>query len=415
MILRKWCAVGTPVLWISVVGHLVTNLQAVRLADADDLSNNPLTKLKLTEEDKKHMNRIASQVPQSLLDAISKAPRSEVDPEITCDAPDKVKSADDPVYDAKSAKGSCGDVSGMNGGKEVSHASTVRFRTVAKLFNLTSKHMVLDYGAGCGHQIDEVARIHGAGAVAFDQVKGAAQWAKDNLRYLKDYCVGTGTNMPFKGELFDFVLSNGVLGNLKIEDQCDLMRGKILDILKPGGCAWFGYLGNKGNGKPGGGSDSFMTVPMSTFLRDACIPQDSVQGPWVLNDLYLFGKSIYGPQPQARDDSYSVFFCKPAGGQQPPAPEESPSDVKAKKSEQPVKPAETANEVKRADNSEKKPPEDALAPEPEPTPENDYHRSFFDRKKISDAAEDAVEAQEKAVEKAKAEGLPDAHEFDTDD
>eukprot|EP00929_Paragymnodinium_shiwhaense_P024869 TRINITY_DN15184_c0_g2_i1.p1 TRINITY_DN15184_c0_g2~~TRINITY_DN15184_c0_g2_i1.p1 ORF type:complete len:382 (+),score=101.58 TRINITY_DN15184_c0_g2_i1:98-1243(+) len=288
-------------------------VRAMRLAESESgsASANPLKNLEFTDEEKDLYSRIRDAVPASLLRAVDNAPTGSDDLSVTCENKDKVDSADNPVYDDKFSKGHCDGKNGMNGGEQVSHGSLFRFLTVAHMFKLKSGHTVLDYGAGCGHQIDEVCRRHSCKAAAFDQIKGAADWAKKSLSHLKEYCVATGTNMPFKNETFDFVMSHGVLGNLKVEEQCELVSKKIPSILKPGGCAWFGYLGNRGNGEPDGATSSFVSVPIGTFLRDACIKKGALQGPWILPDSYLFGMSIWNTTyPNPLESSYSMFFCK---------------------------------------------------------------------------------------------------------
>lgn len=285
----------------------------MRLGDAD--TSNPLSNLNFTKGDNHHFSKIVELVPGALLKAVEEKGKHQAKEtkDVSCWEYKKGKDTpDQQEYDNIVKSGRCETVSGVNSNDMVSHASMVRFRTVAKLFKVQKRDTVLDYGAGCGHQIDEVCRHHGCTGVGVDMTPGSAEYAKKNLKHIKDYCVGTHESMRFNNETFDFIFVSGVVGHLKPEEQCTLLGKTFLNFLKPGGCAWIGGLGSKeGASEP----YTWQEVPEQTFLKDDCIKHGTVKGPWVMNDQYLFGTSIYQTtnisSMDGRENSYSAFYCKP--------------------------------------------------------------------------------------------------------
>merc|ERR1719409_334130 len=295
--------------------------RGVRLIESD----NPLEGLKNTNGDDAFYKRIELAVPGGLLKTIAdKLNAGDGGEEPKCwPNPDKLSGSLETTQKKHNAIAEvrCGTKRGVNADEKVSHASMFRFKTVAHLFRLNKNHTILDYGAGCGHQADELARMFSCKSFAMDHAKAAQTWAKGNLKHLTDFCLGTQDDLNFTTESFDFIFSNGAVGQMTVEDQCHAIGVTFMSFLKPGGCAWFGGLGNKKlKDTKKNAIFTWTDVPQQTFMKTACIDKTKIQGPWIMNDNYLFGTSVYSPTDMNnmtyRENSYSVFVCKPGENQE---------------------------------------------------------------------------------------------------
>merc|ERR1719217_271237 len=103
----------------------------------------------------------------------------------------------------------------MDGGVDGPMGARFKTRAVAKLMGMKKGTSVLDWGAGCGHELDLIGKEVGVVGVAMDLVAANAEWAKKNLAHIKDFCAVEGSTLPFKDETFDFVMCNGALHHLK--------------------------------------------------------------------------------------------------------------------------------------------------------------------------------------------------------
>lgn len=199
-------------------------------------------------------------------------------------------------YFTRSFWNHCDSAKGMWFGEGSQPVAIYKYETVAQLFGLGKMHVVLDWGAGCGHQIDLVAGKTHCSAVGLDLVPANAKWAMSHLSHIKSFRVADGSSLPFQDNTFDAILSNAALYHLASqEDQCMAAKGEILRVLKPQGCAWFGWLGS---------DDAEPRIPKE-FWRECFKGTSAVAAAFTEQDL--FGVSEYGDQ-----HAYSLFFCKQA-------------------------------------------------------------------------------------------------------
>lgn len=277
------------------------NLGFVQGSQGRDTRVNPLDSVQATTV--KTVDAVRAALPDDFLqgvDALKVKPRLQP-AEIPC--PRKTAKATDVIdstskYFAESDHGHCEAANGM-WQSDMSAITLAKYNLVAELFSLRKGSRVLDWGAGCGHSLDRIAKDHGFTAVGVDLVPSNAKWAMANLGNLAAFCAADGSDLPFPNNFFDAVVSNAALYHISTkEEQCTVLKKQFLRVLRPGGCAWVGW--NKG--------DDDNPVPKEFWSSDQCLGgHDGVAAVTTLAEKAGFGVTEHGT-----DAAYSIFLCKKA-------------------------------------------------------------------------------------------------------
>jgi len=204
-------------------------------------------------------------------------------------------------YLARNEAGGCLQSQGMWLSKRVAPVIRYKYEAVGSLFGLSRGSKVLDWGAGCGHAIDLLAGKQGFDAYALDLVEANAVWAKSHLKHIGSFCAMDGSTLHFPDESMDAVLSNGALVHADGEDaQCRIIRDQVLRVLRPGGCAWFGFNGFVDT------TDCGEAAPQAFWdAHGPCFKDRKDVVVTTAKEMGLFGFSEYD-----RPDTYSIFMCK---------------------------------------------------------------------------------------------------------
>lgn len=172
---------------------------------------------------------------------------------------------------------------------DVSQIHRYKYNVVAELMGLRRGYRVLDWGAGCGHNLDLIAKERGFEGIAVDLVSANAEWGQQHLQHLQSFCAMNGANLTFPENTFDAVVSNAALYHMG-DAQCTIVRDQILRVLRPGACAWFGWQESH-------------HLPQSYWLSDkCCIGKEHVV--YAVAEKQVFSVSEYN------EDRYSLFVCK---------------------------------------------------------------------------------------------------------
>jgi len=179
-------------------------------------------------------------------------------------------------------------------GDQTAPSIRYKYETVAQLFKLSKGMRVLDWGAGCGHQLDLIAGEYGFDAVGMDLVKSNTDWALKHLKNLDNFCTVDGSGgIPFGEESFDAVVSNAALYHVdSFDHQCTIVRDEVPKVLVPGGCAWFGWQGAQERATP------------EDWQK--CIGSNSTN----LVGAAIMEKAIFGTSEYDNNASFSLFVCK---------------------------------------------------------------------------------------------------------
>lgn len=201
-------------------------------------------------------------------------------------------------YKERVEAGSCTKASGMWNPDASEVPSIIRYKVeiVAELFGLRPGMQVLDWGAGCGHSLDLIAGELGFDAVAFDLVAENVAWGRKHLQHIHNFCTLDGSSaLPYGPGTFNAVLSNAALYHLTSATmQCASIK-EVKRILRPGGCAWFGWLGHE---------DADYPVSPEYFTGEGgCFDKLGLIGV-AFNEIKLFGETEHH-----MTQAYSLFFC----------------------------------------------------------------------------------------------------------
>jgi len=201
-------------------------------------------------------------------------------------------------YFHRAKGGHCNVAKGMWKDASVVPALRCKYEAVANLFKLSANDVVLDWGAGCGHALDIIAKEYSLLALGLDLVDENVEWATDNMKHIKKTCLTDGSDLSFiKADSLDAFLSNGAVHHLPQTSQCRLMKDHVLRVLRPGGCAWFGWQGVEGSGsEPAVNED---------FWRSECFSLGEASV-FTENELKAFGTNEF-----KSSNAYSLFVCKP--------------------------------------------------------------------------------------------------------
>eukprot|EP00929_Paragymnodinium_shiwhaense_P122070 TRINITY_DN94605_c0_g1_i1.p1 TRINITY_DN94605_c0_g1~~TRINITY_DN94605_c0_g1_i1.p1 ORF type:complete len:370 (-),score=112.36 TRINITY_DN94605_c0_g1_i1:78-1187(-) len=220
-------------------------------------------------------------------------------------------------YTERADDGKCNEPKGMWNSESAAAVLRYKYEVISKMFGLKKGYRVMDWGAGCGHQLALVAKAYDFKGVGIDLVEQNEKWAKEHMPGdLEQFCTVDGSGvLPFAKESFDLVMSNAALYHLKgFEAQCDVLKRQVPHVLVPGGCAWFGWLGS---------SDSSSSGTISPEEMMGCFSETDLIAA-AFNEQDVFGTAEYDDK-----NSYSVILCKPG------ASGEGKTDGDATKAEEP--------------------------------------------------------------------------------
>lgn len=149
-------------------------------------------------------------------------------------------------YLERAAAGACNEARGMWASDAAAPATVCKLRGAARLAGVGRGSRVLDLGAGCGHQLHHLVASFGVQGVGVELIDENVAWARQRFPgEFEAFCAADITSphgLPFlPNASFDFIYSNAVLREMPLGYQCAVAR-LSLRLLKPGGCAWFGFL-----------------------------------------------------------------------------------------------------------------------------------------------------------------------------
>jgi len=204
-------------------------------------------------------------------------------------------------YGARNAGEGCLSPKGMWLTNGVAPVVRYKFEIVAQLMGLKAGFKVLEWGAGCGHAMDIVASRYGFEAATVDLIEANAAWTRSNMNSIQHACGMDGSKLAFKQGQFDAVLSNAALVHAPgRKAQCRILRDQVLPVLRPGGCAWFGFNGFLDT------DDSGQAPSPDFWARDGpCFAST-----WDVSVTTIQEQSLFGFSEYDRRDSYSIFMCR---------------------------------------------------------------------------------------------------------
>jgi SAM-dependent methyltransferase len=113
--------------------------------------------------------------------------------------------------------------------------------TMAKAGPYLPGQLVLDWGAGCGHQATYMTKTFGVRVVGLDLNSAAIEWAKEHS-FGRFVGPTDGTDLSWApDESFDHFYSFATVYYVKPNAMCNFGR-EVIRILKPGGTALFGWM-----------------------------------------------------------------------------------------------------------------------------------------------------------------------------
>eukprot|EP00747_Dinoflagellata_sp_TGD_P169755 gnl/TRDRNA2_/TRDRNA2_199585_c0_seq1.p1 gnl/TRDRNA2_/TRDRNA2_199585_c0~~gnl/TRDRNA2_/TRDRNA2_199585_c0_seq1.p1 ORF type:complete len:301 (+),score=21.15 gnl/TRDRNA2_/TRDRNA2_199585_c0_seq1:2-904(+) len=244
------------------------------MLDTDARKNaNPLASVSFDDVHCSDASSIASALPPPMRSALrslqlqnTSVSHGRVFGALPCSAPKGVRPKDRSTvwgmakYWTRAYAGGCANAQGMwnpHTSARLPATSLCQYEAIGELFNLRAGQVVLDWGAGCAHQLDILAAKRGFRAVAIDAVDGNVRWGRSFLQHVRTFCQVDGTRLPFPDNTFDAVLSYAALIHVHDDLQCATLRETILRVLRPGGCAWFGWTGQNLPGQKEEGQTSF--------------------------------------------------------------------------------------------------------------------------------------------------------------
>ena len=94
----------------------------------------------------------------------------------------------------------------MWGRKNTAPVRQFKYETIVQAMGLTRGHRVMDWGTGCGVELNVTAEKFGFEGFGVDVVQSNIDWAASHLKNAV-YCLASST-LPFQDASFDAVISN---------------------------------------------------------------------------------------------------------------------------------------------------------------------------------------------------------------
>lgn len=150
---------------------------------------------------------------------------------------DEMKKLQRKYNDRVQGKHQCETSKGMWGNPFNSRCAVV---TAGIMGQYQRGQVVLDFGAGCGHQATFMTQVFGVHVVGIDINAAAIQWATDHS--IGEFHQTNGQDLSWiPDETFDHMYSFASVYYIPLEEVC-FFSNEIIRILKPGGTAFFGWL-----------------------------------------------------------------------------------------------------------------------------------------------------------------------------
>lgn len=239
------------------------------------------------EEPKEPLQALSAEIQE----ALKRLPETAAGKDLTCAPVDEIKVSKDSKYAGRVEAGQCNTPAGMWNDEDTGKLRLAKYKAIAKFLGVGSTHSVVDWGTGCGTEIADVATDTGVHATGIDIEEALITWANANVHVPNtQFCVTDGASLPFESGSADAIISNGVLFHVGGMDEEQKSIQEMLRVLRPGGCAWHGYLGDLNHDKVTIEDWKSATIPGA--IHSAVKEKD------------VFEHTEYGT------DSYSLVFCK---------------------------------------------------------------------------------------------------------
>ena len=122
---------------------------------------------------------------------------------------------------------------------DLSHCHKCVLVAALQKLNVEPAMSVLDWGSGCGHKLTWAVQLFGVNGFGIDIIPENVQWAQNFAP--GHYCLSDGRSMDWVPDNhFDRVISYAALHTIHKDEQC-LVVQELIEKLKPGGVAWFGW------------------------------------------------------------------------------------------------------------------------------------------------------------------------------
>jgi len=243
------------------------------------------------------VNKVLGQLPEGIRKGVSALRQRDTSPrvldDIQCKAGGAVSRAglaNVEKYAERARKGSCENGRGMWFEESTAPVRTFKYLAMAKVLDLDPRDRVLDWGSGCGSELEAAAAHSKFKAVGVDVVQENVDFATKHTETKSTYCLANaGSGLPFSDNSFDAVISNAALYHVDgLENEKKAMK-EVVRVLSPGGCAWMGWLGSDHD-----------TVKMEDWSHVTLDNADVA----AVKEKAIWPKTEYG------DDSYAVIACK---------------------------------------------------------------------------------------------------------
>eukprot|EP00658_Telonema_sp_P-2_P052525 TRINITY_DN40757_c0_g2_i2.p1 TRINITY_DN40757_c0_g2~~TRINITY_DN40757_c0_g2_i2.p1 ORF type:complete len:268 (-),score=43.54 TRINITY_DN40757_c0_g2_i2:165-968(-) len=127
------------------------------------------------------------------------------------------------------------------------HAVTIKdhediLETIGKLVKAKKGHLVFDWGAGCGHQLEFLTEKFGSAGLGIDVSGKSISYALENTTRVNNFCVADGSKLDWiPSDTFDSAISFGSIYHVYNQSKfCSVIR-QLVRITKPGGYVFNGW------------------------------------------------------------------------------------------------------------------------------------------------------------------------------
>lgn len=194
-----------------------------------------------------------------------------------------------------------------------------KYNAIARLFGFAPGARVLHLGAACGHHSHLLSLEYGVRVVGIELLRENVDWAKERFAgEVEVFCAADAVLASDRGGFlpngtFDAVVGNAVFVELPAQSQCRVAQAS-LRLLAPGGCAWFGYLGeSKVEVRGEMWINLFSTSFWSRCFASGYVKRSTTAGAFVftaISDEAFFGTVEYSDS--IGKNTHSLFVCKDA-------------------------------------------------------------------------------------------------------